>query len=90
MLRHDLNNTNRLLLRPREAAASLGVSLRTLMSMVAAGTIPAVRLHTRCLRFSPDALRQWIAERTTAASPAINGTGAASTLGSAETSLPTP
>ncbi len=53
----------RLLLRPPEAAATLGISLRTLMSLVANDAIPFVRLHRRCLRFSVAALEKWIAER---------------------------
>lgn len=81
MIRHDLTTTDRLLLRPNEAAASLGVSLRTLMEWVAADAVPHVRLGKQpgkatsargsrrrqagsCLRFSPEALRAWIAFRS--------------------------
>jgi len=55
----------RLLLRPQEAANSLGVSLRCLMAWVAAGEVPAVRLGERCLRFSVEALKAWVASRST-------------------------
>jgi len=69
---------HRLLLRPREAAAALGIALRTLMALVAAGEIPVVRIGTRCLRFSTAALETWIRERTvtaTAPAPTKGGDG---------------
>ena len=56
---------DRLLLRPQETANALGVSLRTVMDWVADGEIPVVRLGDRCLRFSVEALRQWVAARST-------------------------
>lgn len=52
--------SDRLLLRPAEAAERLGVSLRSLMAWTAAGEIPAIRVGQRCLRFSLDDLRTWI------------------------------
>jgi excisionase family DNA binding protein len=55
----------RLLFRPQECANSLGVSLRTVMSLVAENAIPYVRLGERNLRFPVDALRDWLAQRTT-------------------------
>jgi excisionase family DNA binding protein len=70
------NNTPRLLLRPSEAAEILGVSLRCLMAWVAAGEVPAVRLGERCLRFSVDALRAWVASRSTWPT-ALTGVGSA-------------
>ncbi|MGO9110465.1 MAG: helix-turn-helix transcriptional regulator [Thermoguttaceae bacterium] len=57
--------TSRLLLRPQEAANSLGVSLRSLMMWVADGSVPHVRLGNRCLRFSVVDLQSWIRERST-------------------------
>jgi excisionase family DNA binding protein len=57
--------TGRLLLRPQEAANSLGVSLRSLMAWAAAGDVPVVRLGDRCLRFSVADLQVWIASRST-------------------------
>jgi len=57
--------TNRICLRPPEAADSMGVSLRTVMAWVQAGEIPVVRLGDRCLRIPVDGLRAWLASRTT-------------------------
>ena len=59
------DNVTRILLRPQEAANSLGVSLRALMTWVSANEIPHVRLGARNLRFSIDALRTWVASRST-------------------------
>jgi excisionase family DNA binding protein len=57
--------SDRLLLRPVEAAERMGVSLRSLMAWTAAGEIPAIRIGARCLRYSVDDLRAWIdAHRT--------------------------
>jgi excisionase family DNA binding protein len=61
----ECNVAPRLLLRPQEAANTLGVSLRTLMSFVASGDIPYTRIGERNLRFPVDALREWVARRTT-------------------------
>jgi excisionase family DNA binding protein len=58
-------NTPRILLRPQEAANALGVSLRTLMSLVTAGEVPHTRIGERNLRFPVDGLRAWVARRTT-------------------------
>ena len=55
---------NRLLLRPQEAADSLGVSLRTVMALVASREIPHTRIGERNLRFPLDGLREWVAKRT--------------------------
>jgi excisionase family DNA binding protein len=55
----------RLLLRPQEAANSLGVSLRSLMAWASVGEIPVVRIGDRCLRFSVADLEAWIRERST-------------------------
>lgn len=52
----------RLLLRPREAAQSLGISERTLWNLTQAGTIPPIRLG-RSVRYDPEVLRQWIADQ---------------------------
>lgn len=45
------------------AATMLGVKIPTLYAWAAQGRIPCVRVG-RCLRFSPAALKKWIAERT--------------------------
>jgi excisionase family DNA binding protein len=55
----------RLLLRPQECADALGVSLRSVMTMVANGEIPHTRIGERCLRFPVEGLRAWVARRTT-------------------------
>jgi predicted DNA-binding transcriptional regulator AlpA len=63
-MRHPMNGTAipKLLLRPPEAAQSLGISTRALWSLTSPrGPIPAVYLG-RSVRYDPDALRQWIAE----------------------------
>lgn len=52
----------RLLLRPDEAAASLGISVRALWSETKAGNIPAVRIG-KSVRYSEEALRDWIRSR---------------------------
>ncbi len=54
----------RLLLRPQEAADALGISLRTVMGMVASNEIPFTRIGERNLRFPVDGLRDWVAKRT--------------------------
>lgn len=46
------------LVRPERAAKLLGVSIRFLAELEKTGKVPSVRLGT-CLRFSPDALRDW-------------------------------
>ena len=71
-------DSSRLLLRPVEAAESLGVSLRTLMAWVAAGQIPVVRCGLRCLRFSTADLDSWIRERSTRPVPPATGLSAGS------------
>lgn len=61
----------RLLLRLRDAARALGVSVNTLRSYTAPkGTIPCVRLGTgknAMLLYSVDSLRDWIAKSETRA-----------------------
>ena len=63
----------RLLLRPQEAANALGVSLRTLMSLVTSGEIPHTRIGERNLRFPLDGLREWVARRTTWPTELVTG-----------------
>ena len=46
----------RLLYKPKECAALLGVSKSWLYSEMRAGTIPVVELAQRCLRIPADAL----------------------------------
>ena len=51
-----------LLLEPREAARMLRISERTLSTFTANGTLPVTRIG-RSVRYSPDALREWIARQ---------------------------
>jgi excisionase family DNA binding protein len=77
MTRQPENNISpRLLLRPQEAANALGLSLRTLMSMVTSGEIPHTRIGERNLRFPLEALREWVARRTTWPTELVPGTDA--------------
>jgi excisionase family DNA binding protein len=58
--KHETENNlpPRLLLRPQEAANALGVSLRTLMSLVTSGEVPHTRIGERNLRFPLEGLRE--------------------------------
>jgi excisionase family DNA binding protein len=49
----------RMLLKPREAAAALGISPRLLWSKTKLGEIPCIRLG-KAVRYSPAALQEWI------------------------------
>ena len=51
----------RLLLKPDEAAAALGISARLLWSKTKTGEIPCLRIG-KAMRYSPAALKQWIDE----------------------------
>ena len=53
---------NRLVLKPMEVAAALGVSRRTIYEMLATGEIPSIRIG-RNIRISRKALENWIANR---------------------------
>jgi len=52
-----------LLLSPRDAAKALSISEKTLYNYREAGEIPFVRIG-RAVRYSPEALRQWIQRRS--------------------------
>jgi len=54
----------KLLLTATEAARVLSVSPRTVWSMTASGELPVVRVR-RAVRYSVDALREWIASNQT-------------------------
>ena len=54
----------KLALRQAEAAAALGISLRSLMAMVGADEIPHVRLHRRSSRFPIKQLEAWLAQES--------------------------
>ena len=63
------HHTDRLALRPQEAARALGVSLRTLWTMTSPrGPIPCVRLPSgkrAAVLYPVEALRQWMAAEMT-------------------------
>ncbi|MBN1512612.1 MAG: helix-turn-helix domain-containing protein [Phycisphaerae bacterium] len=52
-------NPEPLALRPREAAAMLGLSARTLWSLTARGAIPSFKVG-RATLYSVQALREWV------------------------------
>jgi excisionase family DNA binding protein len=56
----SLEPQDSLLINPKEAAARLRVSLRTLFSLTKSGAIPC-RHVGRLVRYAPDELREWIA-----------------------------
>jgi excisionase family DNA binding protein len=49
-------------LRPRQAAAALGISLSTLERLTKAGEVPAVKMG-RCTVYPVDGLKTWLASR---------------------------
>jgi excisionase family DNA binding protein len=51
--------TDRLMLRPTEAADAIGVSRSKAYELIAAGEIPSVKVGG-CVRVPLQALRQWI------------------------------
>lgn len=56
--------TDRLMLRPIEAADAIGVSRSKMYELIAAGQIPSVKL-AGCVRVPVDALKAWIASQVT-------------------------
>jgi excisionase family DNA binding protein len=62
---------DRILLKPREAAASLGISARLLWSMTKAEQIPHVRIG-RLVRYSTTSLQEWIAKIETGKQPEMS------------------
>ena len=66
----------RLVLSRQEAAAALGISARTVDSMVKAGELPFVRIGTR-VGFPVGAMVDWLAARTVAPRPGSDRTDAA-------------
>ena len=51
------------LMRLREVAARLRISVRTVWRMIAAGELPIVKLSKRVVRVEPAALQAWIEQR---------------------------
>jgi len=54
--------TDRLALRPAEAARALGIGRRLLWSMTVSGEVPHVKVG-RCTLYPVDALRDWLARK---------------------------
>jgi prophage regulatory protein len=52
-----------LALRPREAAAALGISERALWALTAAGEVPHIKLG-RCVLYQVSALEKWLSEKS--------------------------
>lgn len=57
-----------LALRPKQAAAALGISERLLWSMTNRGEIPCVRIG-RAVVYGVDALRDWLAKQAKGCKP---------------------
>jgi excisionase family DNA binding protein len=57
--------------RPRQAAASLGVSLSTLERLTKSGEIPHAKVG-RCTVYPVDALKAWLSSRVEGGSHAAN------------------
>jgi len=53
------------LLSPAQVATRLGLSTKSVRRLAAAGTLPAVRLSERVVRFEPEAVEAFIASRRT-------------------------
>lgn|GEM_PF-1007872 len=51
-------------LRPREAAAAIGVSERTLFTWTKNGDVPHIRIG-KTVRYPVDEIRRWMAEKAT-------------------------
>ena len=67
---NEQTTPGRLLLSPREAAAKLSMSQRTLWTLTASGEIPRVKIG-RLVRYDPRDLRRWIeATKQTSQKPA--------------------
>lgn len=58
----------KLLIDIRELSELTGIARGTLYHWAASGKLPCVRLGARCLRFSLQAIREWLAERSEPAS----------------------
>ncbi len=54
------------LLTARHVAEVVGVSPETILRWVRRGDLPAIRLPGGAVRFRPDEIEAWLAERTTA------------------------
>jgi excisionase family DNA binding protein len=52
---------DKLLVDIRELSELTGIAVDTLYHWASQGRIPCIRLGARCLRFSPPAIREWLA-----------------------------
>ena len=59
----EIEPVDDLLIDANEAARQLKLPERTVREMAKEGTLPSIRLKPRILRFSPEALRDFIRER---------------------------
>jgi len=57
-----VHGTERMLLRPREVAEALGMSLRKTYDLIRAGEIPSLKIGD-VVRVRPEDLRTWIARK---------------------------
>ena len=53
---------DKLLIDVRELSALTGIAVGTLYHWVGQNRIPCIRLSARCLKFSPEAIRTWLAD----------------------------
>lgn len=66
------------LLTARVVADTLGVSAETVLRWTRRGELPAIRLPGGAIRYDPDTLERWLAQRTVneerpAATPGVRG-----------------
>ncbi|MGE3273851.1 MAG: helix-turn-helix transcriptional regulator [Vicinamibacterales bacterium] len=66
-------NTERLMLRPVEAADAIGVSRSKVYELIAAGEIPSIRVGG-CVRVPVAALQEWIASQLVRGTEVDRGT----------------
>jgi excisionase family DNA binding protein len=57
-----MTTTDRLMLRPEEAADAIGVSRAKAYMLIASGELPAIKVG-KVLRVPVEALREWIARQ---------------------------
>ena len=70
---HPVALVPRLALRPREAAAALGISEKALWSLTNMGLVPHIRLSERIVLYPIDGLRRWLDEQLNQQCPATRG-----------------
>jgi excisionase family DNA binding protein len=65
----------RLLLKPEEAAAALGLCRSKTYGLLADGTLPSIRVG-RSVRVPAEALREWVERQAAKANPSADRKGA--------------